>query len=204
MFEDAEIAPEAFTGNEPGDVGKDVVGFVAEQRIAIRAQLVPAGHSFLGADFPAGNAVVGDLAVDVDEVGAEEADFLQRVIADSEDSIAEAGGLHQGMFVIAALIAEDIAAGEWKMPATSVSITGKGSEFRLTGFVECCQGADNFRDACRGDVFVKVFRKNKDGNWDREWNKTSVWMRLRASTTNESAREKTTIFFRKAFPNEFI
>ena len=60
------------------------------------------------ADLPAGDAVVGELAVDVDEIGAEEADFLQHVIADGEDAVAIARRLHQGMLVEPALIAEDV------------------------------------------------------------------------------------------------
>ena len=54
------------------------------------------------------HAVVGDLRIDVDEVGPEEADLLQRVVADGEDVVAEARGLHQRVLVVAALVAEDV------------------------------------------------------------------------------------------------
>jgi hypothetical protein len=72
------------------------------------AQLVAAAHLVIDRDLPARHAVVRQLRVDAGEIRAEEAHFLQRVIADREDVVAEARRLDQRVLVVAGLIAEDV------------------------------------------------------------------------------------------------
>ena len=97
-----------FAGHEPRHVREDIIRLVFQEVLAILLKLLPAAHFVFDADLPARHAVVGDLRIDVDEVRAQEAHFLQRVIADREDAVAEARGFHQRVLVVAALIAEDV------------------------------------------------------------------------------------------------
>src|SRR5205809_962514 len=79
----------------PGDVREDVIRLVFQQIRAILPQLVAAAHLLVHADPPAVHAVVGELHVYGGEIRAEETHFLERVIPDGEDVVAEARGLDQ-------------------------------------------------------------------------------------------------------------
>src|SRR5665213_63149 len=99
MLEHAQIAPEAFAGNQPRDVRKNKVRLELQQCLCILPELAAAVGLLLGGNFPTRHAVVGDLRIDLRELGAEEADFLERVISDGENGVAMPGSFHQGMLV---------------------------------------------------------------------------------------------------------
>ncbi len=108
MFEHPQVAPKSLGGDEARDVAEDVIGGVGEEVVAVGLELVAAVEVFFDVDLPVRDAVVGELGIDVDEVGAEEAELLLDVVADGEDLVEEARGLEEAVLVVVGLVAEDV------------------------------------------------------------------------------------------------
>jgi hypothetical protein len=95
-------------GNEARHVRENVIRLVFQQRLAVLLELAAAAHLLIHRNLPARHTVVRNLRIHVQEVGAEEADLFQRVIAHREDAVAVARRLDQRMLVIAILRAEHV------------------------------------------------------------------------------------------------